>query len=87
MAWIQLAHDRADGKAMNLRISVEAEDPMINLFDCPLGRPICRWVDTIEMDLEEVGWGGMEWAAVVHDRDTWRALVYAVMNLRDPSMR
>ena len=36
------------------------------------------------MDLQEVGWRGMEWIALVHDKDMWRALVNAVMNLRAP---
>ena len=48
----------------------------------PLGRPRCRWEDNIKMDLEEVGCGGMDWIELAQDRDSWRALVNAVMNLR-----
>jgi hypothetical protein len=48
----------------------------------PLGRPRCRWVDNIKMDLLGIGWGGVDWIGVTQDRDKWRALVNAVMNLR-----
>jgi hypothetical protein len=48
----------------------------------PLGRPRRRWEDGIRMDLEEIGWGGVEWIHLAQDRDRWRALVNAVMNLR-----
>jgi hypothetical protein len=27
----------------------------------PLGRPRCRWVDNIKIDLREIGWDGMDW--------------------------
>jgi hypothetical protein len=50
----------------------------------PLGRPGHRWEDNIKMDLREVGWGGMDWINQAQDRDRWRALVNAVMNLRVP---
>jgi hypothetical protein len=50
----------------------------------PLGRPSRRWVDNIKMDLLEIGWGGVDWIALAQDRDKWRALVNAVMNLRVP---
>jgi hypothetical protein len=50
----------------------------------PLGRPRCRWVDNIKIDLREIGWGGMDWIDLAEDTDQWRALVNAVMNLRVP---
>jgi hypothetical protein len=50
----------------------------------PLGRPRRRRVDSIKMDLLEIGWGGVDWIGLVHDRDKWRALVNAVINLRVP---
>ena len=49
----------------------------------PLGRPRRRWLD-IKMDLQEVGCGYMDWIRVAQDRDRWRTLVSAVMNLRVP---
>jgi len=50
----------------------------------PLGRPRRRWVDNIRMDLQEVGCGYMDWIGLDQDRDRWRTLVSAVMNLRVP---
>jgi len=48
----------------------------------PLERPRRRWGDNIKIDLQEVGCGGMDWIELARDRDKWRALVSAVMNLR-----
>jgi hypothetical protein len=48
----------------------------------PLGTPRCRWVDNIRMDLVEVGWGDVDWFGLAQDRDSWRALVNSVLNLR-----
>jgi hypothetical protein len=48
----------------------------------PLGRPWHRWEDNIKMDLQEMGCRGMHWIELAQDRDGWRALVSAVMNLR-----
>jgi len=50
----------------------------------PLGRPRRRWVDNITMDLREVGRGCVDWIGLAQDRDMWRTLVSAVMNLRVP---
>jgi hypothetical protein len=47
----------------------------------PTGRPRCRWGDNIKMDLQEVGFGGMGWIELAQDRDSWRALEKAVINL------
>jgi hypothetical protein len=48
----------------------------------PLERPRRRWEDGIKMDLREIGWRSMEWIHLAQNRDHWRALVNAVMNLR-----
>jgi hypothetical protein len=50
----------------------------------PLGRPRRRWEDNIKMDLEEVGCGVMDWIELAQDRDSWRALVNAAVNLLVP---
>jgi hypothetical protein len=50
----------------------------------PLGRPRCRWVDNIRIDLGEVGWSGVDWIGLAKDRNRWRALVNSVLNLRVP---
>jgi hypothetical protein len=48
-----------------------------------LGRPRRRWEDNIKVDLQAVGWG-MDWIELAQDRDRWRAVVHAVMNLLVP---
>jgi len=50
----------------------------------PLGRPRRRWENNIKMDLLEVRCGGTDWVKMAQDRDRWRALMNAVMNLRVP---
>ena len=47
-------------------------------------RPRRRWEDNIKMDLQEVGGGGMDWIELAQDRDRWRALVTAIINLWVP---
>jgi hypothetical protein len=67
----------------------EKRDAYTILVDRPegrrqLGRPRRRWEVNIKMDLQEVEWEGMDWIEVARDRDTWRAVVNAVMKLRVP---
>jgi len=50
----------------------------------PLGRPMRRWVDIIRTDLQEMECGYMDWIGLAQDRDSWRTLVIAVVNLRVP---
>jgi hypothetical protein len=49
-----------------------------------LGKPRRRWEDNIKMDLREIGFGDVDWIQWAQDRDRWRALVNAVMNLQVP---
>jgi hypothetical protein len=48
----------------------------------PLGRPRRRWENNIRMDLRELGCWCVDWIELAQDRNRWRALVSAVMNLR-----
>jgi hypothetical protein len=48
----------------------------------PVERPRRRWEDGLKMDLREIGSGGVKWIRLAQDRDRWRAVVNAVMNLR-----
>ena len=50
----------------------------------PLGRPRRRWEDNIRMYLEEIGINARKWVDSAQDRDYWRALVNAALNLRVP---
>jgi hypothetical protein len=50
----------------------------------PLGRPRRRWVDSIKMDLREIGWDGRDCIELAQDKDHWRAVVNTVMKLRVP---
>ena len=50
----------------------------------PLGRPRRRWEDNIKMAFKGVGCGCIDWIELAQDRDSWRAFVNAVMNLRVP---
>jgi hypothetical protein len=50
----------------------------------PVGRHRCRWEDNIKKDLQEVRCGVMDWIELAQDRDSVRAVVSAVMNIRVP---
>jgi hypothetical protein len=49
-----------------------------------LGRPRCRWIYNINMDLLEIGVNVVDWIGLAQDRYRWKALVNSVMNLRVP---
>jgi hypothetical protein len=48
----------------------------------PLGKPRCRWIDNIKVDLLEIGLNVVDWIGLAQDRYRWRALLNTVMNLR-----
>jgi hypothetical protein len=53
----------------------------------PLGRQRRKWDDGIKLDLREIGWGCVEWIHLAQDRDRWRTVVNAVMNLQVLALR
>jgi hypothetical protein len=57
---------------------------IINFTMLPMGKPRRRWVDSIRIDLGEVGWGDVDWIGLAQDRNRWRALVNSVLNFRVP---
>jgi len=73
MGWACGAYGRGEGL-----YSVSMGKPEVKR---PLGRPRCRWVDNIRMHFQEVGCGYMDWIGLALDRDSWRTLLSAVMNL------
>jgi len=48
----------------------------------PLARPRRRWEDNNKINLQELGWGGVDWIELAQDEDRWLALMNAVMNFR-----
>jgi hypothetical protein len=50
----------------------------------PRGRHWHRWEDNIKMDLREILWGGVDLIYLAQDRDQWRGIMNAVMNLQVP---
>jgi len=75
MGWVCGAYGRGEGVYRMLVGKPEGRR---------LGRPRRKWVDNIRMNLQEVGCEYMDWIGLVQDRDRWRTLVSAVMNLRVP---
>jgi len=53
----------------------------------PLERPRRGWEDNIKMDLQEVGFGDMDWIELAQDRDRWHELVNAVIKFGFREMR
>jgi hypothetical protein len=80
--WIDLAQDRDRWRALVnsvLNLRFVGKKPR---GKGPPGRPKRRWLDNIRMDLVEVEWGDVYWIGLAQDRDSWRALVNSVLNLR-----
>ena len=76
MGWVCGAYGRGEGVYRVLVGKPEGRRP--------LARPRRRWADNIRTDLQDVGCGYMDWIGLAQDRDRWRTLVSAVMNLRAP---
>jgi len=76
MRWVGHVAHMGKGRGM-YRVSVGKPEGKRTL-----GRPRRRWDENIKMDLQEVGCGGGDWIELDQERDRWRALVTAVMNLR-----
>jgi hypothetical protein len=50
----------------------------------PVGKPRCKWVNNIKMDVVEIGWDGVDWIGLDQGRGKWRAHVNAVLNIQVP---
>ena len=78
---------RAERRQKSISVDICIYIYLYNIYPegkTPLGRPRRRWVDSIRVDLQEVGCGYVDWIGLAQDRDRWRTLVSAVMNLRVP---
>jgi hypothetical protein len=69
---------------LNMQCQVTASCTINTVNNRQLGRLRRRWEDNIKMGLQEVGYGGIDWIELAQDRDMWRTLMNAVMNLRVP---
>jgi hypothetical protein len=78
MRWAEHVARVGEGKGVH-RVSVGKPEGLR-----PLGRPRRRWEGNIKANLQEVVCGGIDWIELAQDRDRWRTLVNAVMNLRIP---
>jgi hypothetical protein len=78
MKWVEHVARMGEGRGV-YRVLVEKPEGKR-----PMGRLRRRWVDNIGMDFQEVGCGYVDWIGLAQDRDTWRTLVSAVMNIRVP---
>jgi len=50
----------------------------------PLGKPRRRWVNNVNMDLQSVRWGSLDWIDLAQERDRSRLVVHAAINFRVP---
>jgi hypothetical protein len=76
MRWAAHTADMRESGIVNMAMERKTEGKR------PLGRPRHRWENNTKMAIQAVEWGGMDWIDLAQDRDKWRALVNAVMNLR-----
>jgi hypothetical protein len=76
--------DLYDGLLYGASSTNGGEEERVEVIDRKEIRKRHRWVDNVEMDLGETGWGGVDWIGLAQDRDKWRALVKAVLSLRVP---
>jgi len=79
MRWAGHAARMGEGRDITYRVFVGKPEGRRSLE-----RPRLRWEDNIKMCLQEVGCGDMDWLELAQDRNRWRALVTAVMNLQVP---
>jgi hypothetical protein len=78
MKWVRHVARMGEGRGVH---KVLVRKPEVKR---PLGRPRRSWVDNIKMDLQELGCGVINWIELAQDRNRWRAIMNAVMNLRVP---
>ena len=78
MIWVRHVACMGERRVANRVLMGKPEGKM------PVGRPRHRWEDNIKMDLQEVGWGSMDWIDLVRNRDRSQASVNTVMNLQIP---
>jgi hypothetical protein len=76
MGWACSWNGREEAEYMILLEKPEGKGPLL--------RPRCRWVNNIKMDLRVIVCSGIDWVDLAQDKNTRRALLNMVMNLRIP---